>query len=163
MNKLRKDDETNLLLIGIFEYNFKHSLCNIKQFKIIVAPLLSNRFSLTKTHITHYERENYDSIEEHCALEAVEASAAYGMNEIGNATKPLQLYVFDVTGSSAANLFAMVFGLEDQNKQLTLDFLYETNRIGARRINNPMSNDNMFAITIANNIHVSSVEGVYRQ
>ena len=90
-------------------------------------------------------------------------ASAYGMNEIGNATKPLQLYVFDVTGSSAANLFAMVFGLEDQNKQLTLDFLYETNRIGARRINNPMSNDNMFAITIANNIHVSSVEGVYRQ
>ena len=109
-NVIRKDDETHLLFIALFDTD--------------VASLLGKRFSSTQTGSSHDKKENYDSIKEYCAPDVAVASAvASGINVNGNATKSLQLSLFDVSGSSAANRFVIALGVTDGNKKLTLDNL----------------------------------------
>ena len=121
-NKLRKDDETHLLFIELFEYIFQTFMVQCKDFGINVPSLLSKRFSSKQTDIGHCKKANYDSIEEYCTPDAAVASvAASGINAIGKTTKPLQLSLFDVSGSSAVNRFLIALDVIDGNKELIID------------------------------------------
>ena len=112
-----------------FEEMMKHI-----QVEINIASLLSKTFSSTKTDISHYKTQNYYSIAEHCAPDAAAVSAAngHGINGISNAIKVLQLSLFGVSCSSAANRDEVALGLCDGSKTLALDTLRDenTNTIG---------------------------------
>ena len=121
--KLRKDIETHLLFIALFAYIFQTFMTQHKAFDVNVASLLSKRFSLTQTDIGHYKKENCDTVEEYCVPDAVASLAASGVNAIINATKPLQLSLFGLSGSSAANRFVITFDVTKGNKKLAFDSL----------------------------------------
>ena len=90
-----------------------------ESFEINIYSLLSKRFRSPNIHIGYCKRENYDSITEYYTPDVDAASAPNGINGIGNATKPLQLGLFGVIGS-AANRYAITFGLGDINKKIQI-------------------------------------------